>query len=440
MFRKINNKFIKIGGNISNLNRGTLNFVVRGPSFLNWLYVPNDPTSPTTVARPNGLLFFRSTKPNSVTINYGDGNVINYPFRMMAANNYGFNMRSQITSPSSSGEYAPAYDNHIFADGDTGVDRIVSVTFQDPTSITTILSSLVLLRQEYPADIDKLPSLVSLTINNATYLTRFPPSIANIKSLTGLTLVAPSQTRVTTFTDAFLGLTNLVTLGISGVYNFTDPIASGAYKIGQFGNKLTNLSVAASSLGVSQTDLPVEWLNLTNLTNLNISFNQFTRTPDLVGQLTSLTALSLGGYGTESVFNDWGDFRGLVNLTSLTALVMQSLPPILPSWFNNLVKLKGFNVGGSYNSQLKTDTFVDSMYDLVTNNAAITGANTLPFRGMNVNILQAAAPQNSPRPSGTFQQPTGYVQGTSNGTPASQLEKVWVLTNQYGHTWTMNPT
>ena len=39
------------------------------------------------------------------------------------------------------------------------------------------------------------------------------------------------------------------------------------------------------------------------------------------------------------------------------------------------------------------------------------------------------------RPTGTYQAPSGFEQGVSNGTPASQMEKVYVLTHNYSQTW-----
>lgn len=38
-------------------------------------------------------------------------------------------------------------------------------------------------------------------------------------------------------------------------------------------------------------------------------------------------------------------------------------------------------------------------------------------------------------PSGTYQAPEGFVQGESNGTPASPMEMIYVLTHNYAQTW-----
>jgi hypothetical protein len=41
-------------------------------------------------------------------------------------------------------------------------------------------------------------------------------------------------------------------------------------------------------------------------------------------------------------------------------------------------------------------------------------------------------------PSGTYQAPAGFVQGSNDGTPASAKEQLYVLVNNYGWTMTFN--
>ena len=438
MYRKINGKFIKIGGKISNLLNSKLQFTVRGPSFLNWYYNATDPYAVVSASNPNGLMQITSTKPNTVTINYGDGVTEVFNF-IQQGTVYYFVMQSQINQPPPSGVPVTPVMNHAFTDGNTGNDRIVTLSIQYPEYITGFTTSLVLLRGSYPADIDKF-KLVSLTINYTRYLTSFPASIFNIKTLVGLSIISPSQTMINTFPDAFLGFTNLSTLGVGSVFDFSDPIASGLYKLGNYGNIMKTLGIQGCRIGLTQTDLPNEFLNLTGLTSINISSNFFVRTPPLINQMTTLVALGIGGYNTDLVFNDWGDFRNLVNLTTLTASVMQALPTTLPTWFNSLIKLKIFTLSGSYHTLARINAFVDNFYDFIINTAPITGTSANIFRSMTITIYSVTIANVCPRPTGTYQQPSGYIQGSFNGDPASQMEKIWVLTNQYAHVWAVNPS
>lgn len=72
---------------------------------------------------------------------------------------------------------------------------------------------------------------------------------------------------------------------------------------------------------------------------------------------------------------------------------------------------------------------VDLTINSIYNNRAADwgdGAKSLNISGSNA------------APSGTYQSPTGFVQGTDDGSPASAKEQAYVLANNYGWTITMN--
>src|SRR5690606_7606115 len=122
----------------------------------------------------------------------------------------------------------------------------------------------------------------------------------------------------------------------------------------------------------------------------------------------------------------------------LERLVIHSnpnLPAEVPVWFAALVNLKELVIYSTFRTQQRCDAFVNSFYDFVAANAPISGSANDPFRSMVIDFNNTLNPGINFRPSGIYQQPTGYVQGISNGTPASPLEKVWVMDNQYDHTW-----
>lgn len=48
-------------------------------------------------------------------------------------------------------------------------------------------------------------------------------------------------------------------------------------------------------------------------------------------------------------------------------------------------------------------------------------------------------PTENQRPSGTEQAPEGFVKGSSNGSPATPMEKIYVLKNNYAQRWTIKP-
>lgn len=166
--------------------------------------------------------------------------------------------------------------------------------------------------------------------------------------------------------------------------------------------------------------------------------------PTCVGQMKNLKRLTIYGsynYATSSgasSLTNWGDFRGARLLEQINFYWQQKMDLTLPAWLSDLTLLKILNVHSSFETQQSMDDFVDSVYSFVIANASITQGNT-SFRQMNIITYGSARPLNSWRPTGTLQEPAGYVQGSSNGTPATPMEKIYVLTNQYEHSWILKP-
>lgn len=165
--------------------------------------------------------------------------------------------------------------------------------------------------------------------------------------------------------------------------------------------------------------------------------------PSFINKLLALKVLDLtqlsGNLST--FFSGWGNFANCVNLDTINISRITTIPTTIPSWFSGLTKLKTITAPATYNSLARVNAFVDNLYTFVTSNAPISGTSANAFRNMSINIYGVSTidTTNSVRPSGTYQMPTGYVAGNNNGTPASQMEKIWVLANQYAHTWVVKP-
>ena len=66
----------------------------------------------------------------------------------------------------------------------------------------------------------------------------------------------------------------------------------------------------------------------------------------------------------------------------------------------------------------------------------MTGSTYL--RGLDYQLVNTNLNLNTnPRPSGTYEAPTGYIQGSANGTPTSPMQAIYVLVNQYNMTVTI---
>lgn len=64
--------------------------------------------------------------------------------------------------------------------------------------------------------------------------------------------------------------------------------------------------------------------------------------------------------------------------------------------------------------------------------------NRNQFYKLTLDLYTSADPTDK-RPSGVYQAPEGFVKGVSNGNPTTPMEKVYVLTNNYGQTWILAP-
>lgn len=100
--------------------------------------------------------------------------------------------------------------------------------------------------------------------------------------------------------------------------------------------------------------------------------------------------------------------------------------------------------GRFINTQERADTFVNTFYDKIMSWSYITMSQTASdgnrnqFYKLTLDLYTAVAPTNK-RPSGVYQAPEGFVKGVSNGNPTTPMEKVYVLTNNYGQTWILAP-
>lgn len=138
--------------------------------------------------------------------------------------------------------------------------------------------------------------------------------------------------------------------------------------------------------------------------------------------------------------------RGLEHLTSFIAAHSNSLRmDKLPDYIYEMRAITWFNVNASTHSQKRSDDFVNSFYDLVVGWDQITMTSVAKdgkrnqFYSLSVSMYVAAYPTENQRPSGTEQAPEGFVKGSSNGSPATPMEKIYVLKNNYAQRWTIKP-
>lgn len=118
----------------------------------------------------------------------------------------------------------------------------------------------------------------------------------------------------------------------------------------------------------------------------------------------------------------------------------------LPDWLYEVREFRiwTLNDGRFINTQERADTFVNTFYDKIMSWSCITMSQTASdgnrnqFYKLTLDLYTAVTPTNK-RPSGVYQAPDGFVKGVSNGNPTTPMEKVYVLTNNYGQTWVLAP-
>lgn len=380
--------------------------------------------------------------PVTISIDFGNGVVTDYAAILSGGFYY-------VSLAFSSGGAVPVYSypSYVYPDA-LDVDRRITINIQDTDKVKL---TGILLRgltnmpsQFFSISFNTYPNLASLVLSllnnnilglDASFLTLPHFTIYNI----GNNVTSPSSN--------FYGIIPAVVLAKSTMISFS--FGDAGIRLKSFAD--SNLDKIATSFpaiqifGVSQlgtTDnhmgdgaLPANFSTITTLIAISIHGSAWTTIPAILNTMSNYANL---GVTYSSTLISWGDLSSAAaRLISLSVDGCGNLTTTLPAWFANMTLLKTFSwrtIGKSGGGSANIDTFIINWYVFITGHAAISGANTLPFRGISLNIAGDPSPANAAIPGGTYQQPTGYIQGISNGTPASSLERLWVLANQYGHT------
>ena len=110
----------------------------------------------------------------------------------------------------------------------------------------------------------------------------------------------------------------------------------------------------------------------------------------------------------------------------------------IPQKWTGFKSLKSFTVFQfDIQSDTSFDIFINTFYELCTTNGFLNPASTQAVNtGFPEQFRDIPWGHSSLTQTGEILEPTGYVQGSSNGTPTNQGEKIYVLVNNYGHTVT----
>lgn len=412
----------------------------------------------------NTFVEFRSRKPGMANVDWGDGVKEQFPMtKVQGQNDYRIIFRSLAIqhrkNPNTTwwfrkedgSQYVPV-DNHAYADGRRDVQRAVSIDF----TCDVYYASIDICKMTAFPIVD-IPGLETLIVSHTMYANDGIPvdKLSRSKKLTYIDLQNVGQ-RMTEMPEAITNKTEVYYLNMFNMLDLRDIDASGIRNVKNM-KKIENLNLSSCYL-----DRYIKEFNdLPKLKTLNI-------TPAPSGMWNYLDLNTIPSFEVDKInptitvfdfLNDWMaserrtgwnddnmSGRGLEHLTGFGISHCNSLRmDKLPDYIYEMRAITWFSVSCSTHSQQRSDDFVNSFYKLVTEWDQITMASVAndgkrnQFYSLSVNMYSATYPAENQRPSGTEQAPEGFVKGSSNGSPATPMEKIYVLKNNYAQRWTIKP-
>ena len=348
--------------------------------------------------------YFTTTETQKLTISWGDGSFDEIDFTV--------------------GDNSIARNQHEYTDG-LGEHTIV-FSFEKPKAITEIITINVNVGDIISEDLKKFTGLQKIKFGQNAGIQEFP---ADLSSLTNLIDLEVSDSDLLKIDDSLFSLP-LRTLSFVNSIDFSETAASESLeRLAEF-VFLEELDFKSTTL----TEFPSNFINRNRLVTLFIGGdNPFTTLP--INIPTSVTSLNLEGKTPQ--LTSYENFDRLVNLESL----------ILDGTFDNVNLAIGDELAScellktieykrdSIETVAKTNAIVNNLFDFIVTRGYgnITTGGSDKFRDMSIRMSIGNNTNN--RPSGTYQAPTGFNKNVSNGTPANELEKVYCLVENYGHTW-----
>jgi hypothetical protein len=398
MFLKVGNKVITQGGKFVEKKSNTLTFNVDGDRF------------PKIFARSpfDGQLFkIASSSPNTVEINWGDGNVINYDF-ILYGGEYTFDLKRESA--------------YIFEDGNTGFRNIV-MTFKETRGIFEMNTLRCFLGETFPTNILAFTDLESIDLSQGVGVKNFPTKLSPVTKLTVFVLFS-AEIDILPISLLNLPIENL---RLVDAIDLDRPFNETNFdKINLLQNTLKSLSIERNNIDT----FPSSFSELYKLEYLKTSFPTGGVLPAEIYNLPNLRRFEHGRSDGETL-SSLDNFKFLTTLETLDIDTKggRIFEPDV-SEFGTLINLKNLTIEGSTQDlQTSIDLFINTLYSVVTNNGDIVSGSG-PFREMAIVCLSDAGTS----PTGIFQEPTGYIQNSNNGSPATPKEKIWVIVNQYNST------
>lgn len=397
----------------------------------------------------NRSLRFSTRKPGFVGVDWGDGTKDHYPLVKVSDGSYRIVFRSLDI------EYKKNPDDTVWwykkEDGSQYIPvpphkysdirrREVTMRFSNVIDGEFNMDGIVL--HEFPItnlpDITYFAMVRSVLKNGDIPYDRISKSV-NLRNIQMGVFIHPGVW--SNWPEGFLNMKNLRYFGCNSVFNFGDDPDSNWRRFSEWKN-LTEFNFNwcnIPSYDPGFNSIPAVSINIVSDRNNIPVFDEV----DKVGD--DKVGVDFMGNGSSWKQDLVG---GKLNKIQ-RAYCSSSTVPVddLPDYLYEIREFRVWNLrdGGRFiNTQERADTFVNTFYDkmmswdYITMSQTASDGNRNQFYKLTLDLYTAVAPTNK-RPSGVYQAPDGFVKGVSNGNPTTPMEKVYVLTNNYGQTWTLAP-
>lgn len=398
----------------------------------------------------NRNILISSSKPGYVNVDWGDGTKEQFPLVKQKGGNYKIIFRTLDV------EYRKNPDATTWwflkEDGSQYIP-IPYHRYKDSSEKTVIMSFTGKIDNQLNFDGIYLYEWPVMDVPDLTYLgasrTRLDngdipfDKIGRSVNITEIQLGALSHNGTwSNWPDGLLKLKDLKIFGCNSVFNFADDPDSNWREMSVW-TKLINFNF-------NWNNVPkyVPYFNQIPSVGINIISDRaniptFEEVDKVADKITGLNFI-----GNASTWKD-DLVRGKLNKIQSTYVTSGTIPvDALPDWFYETREfriLDASDSGGRFvNTQIRMDTFVNTMYEATTGWEQSTMSQTAKdgkrnqFYGLTLILYNVVSPHTI-RPTGTYQAPEGFIQGQSNGNPVTPMEKVYALTMNYAQRWILPP-
>lgn len=395
----------------------------------------------------NRSLRFSTRKPGFVDVDWGDGTKDQYPLVKVSDGSYRIIFRSLDI------EYKKNPDDTVWwykkEDGSQYIPvpphkysdirrREVTMRFSNLIDGEFNMDGIVL--HEFP--ITNLPDITYLAMVRSVLKNGDIPydRISKSVNLRNIQMGSFSHPGVwSNWPEGFLNMKNLRYFGCNSVFNFGDDPDSNWRRFSEW-KDLTEFNFNwcnIPSYDPAFNSIPATVIGIISNRNNIPRFDEVDKVGD---NKVRVYFMSSGGSWRQDLVG------GKLNKIHETYCRSGTVPvDDLPDYLYEVREFRRWDLLNDFiTTQERADTFVNTFYDkmmswdYITMSQVASDGNRNQFYGLSLLLYEPAYPTNK-RPSGVYQAPEGFVKGVSNGNPTTPMEKVYVLTNNYGQTWILAP-